>query len=658
MKKLLNEWKGFLAEQAPIQELIQKGEDVSDAPSYCVVAYGKHLFTWKGDDYQEVPEQIMVYLNRIAPEAMDPVIAEDEITLHELAEAFREEERSDVLIGVVKDGELSIYDTGVYQLDPKSSVLVKKVAKHLNITDVWQTNQSTGNETHHHNREMTGKVAKTVYHGTSSDFLPGIMKFGLTPNKPTNYPGIQHKGLVFFTSDYDNAAYHAWHTSDRTPGDPAILQIKIPDMAKLEPDYDIDGNSSRTHYNDIGWGTYQSTNMSQNSTQLSREFGIYGYKGRIPASHIESVAVLLNASDYGYDWDTPPSEYTPLSMEELKTYLYTKENFGYGDPYYEEEEEEDEDYMQERLTISEAGLLKEVLDKINRQKSGDLTESEINEIGDGGMVAQFYGPFTAWGSGSSEEYCYYFETENQLYKVAFTSNPDPDAAEWFGVEPEYVEDEYGDYGHYEDPQVVEISFASHDKDSMMKWIERQNASDEEKEEYRRQRQVDTDRAYDDFLAITGIDLREPADSGLTSGEDIPADLEEPVAINEAVELQDYNQMPELLKVAHKRNNWDYIDDTNEGNALLVMGTVVATVKNYVQYSLTHETAAKHQIYCFSGVESVGEKFPTDRYVKDLQGNDLKVRMNRRERLYVRFIQKALPGARFIDVGSNIYFQVK
>jgi len=79
---------------------------------------------------------------------------------------------------------------------------------------------------------------------------------------------------------------------------------------------------------------------------LSREVGVYGYKGRIPASAIFAYDILMNAEETMNSsemYDARLGEYMEATPEEAAIYIETKNEFGYGSFEYPEMDEEDEE---------------------------------------------------------------------------------------------------------------------------------------------------------------------------------------------------------------------------------------------------------------------------------------------------------------------------
>ena len=140
-----------------------------------------------------------------------------------------------------------------------------------------------------------------MYHGTTSNYLENILKFGLVPGESkTNYEGISHPTAVFFSSRMEEAQHHAVHTAGKVGGDPVIVNLKVPDPDLLIPDYDVDMGAGDTGCYDYICHTLRSRqagNLDTDSFSLSREVGVYGYKGRVPSSAIFAYDILMNAEE-------------------------------------------------------------------------------------------------------------------------------------------------------------------------------------------------------------------------------------------------------------------------------------------------------------------------------------------------------------------------
>jgi len=306
-----------------------------------IIAYKENI--WRLSEYEEIDENIRKEIN-------EKLGTKEWLDFNDLREELDELERFDVLIGTLDDGDLYIYNTTL-TMDPKSSVLVKKVTKELKLNNVYLYAEEIGDEERIPRYIMKGKTIDVAYHGTSTKYLQSILKFGIAPNKEkSNYKDIEHPDAIFFSSRFLEAKNHATHTATKNGGDPMILEFKIPNKNLLIPDYDVDIKSGESGIYDyipsrVREDNASNSEMKGSSNSLSREFGIYGYKGRIPSSFIDFYYILMN-SDENYEEDTSyksKEHYTKATKEEAAVYARTKEEFGFGMIEYDEEDYEEED---------------------------------------------------------------------------------------------------------------------------------------------------------------------------------------------------------------------------------------------------------------------------------------------------------------------------
>jgi len=328
-----------------------------------IVAFGSKIWRFEDDD-EPIPDDIIDEINtEIGMKYKDWEILEDLYT------AIDDEGRSDVLVGSIHDApwtnpprsDLHLQRRGGFSLDPKSSILVKKVFKELGLNNVVYYGGDDEFEASRH--EIRGRVAKTMFHGTSTKYLGDILKTGLRPGvSETNYKDIAHSDLIFFTSRFDEARAHAVHTADKVGDDPMIVEFSLQDEAKLVPDYDINNKSEQTNVYDYisnktrSSGT-QGEAMPGTAMAVSREMGVYGYRGRIPAKFIDSYYILANASDiYRNDEMSYKglSDYYEATPEEASIYFETKNELGYGQ-FEEIEYEEDEDLADDNEARKQSG---------------------------------------------------------------------------------------------------------------------------------------------------------------------------------------------------------------------------------------------------------------------------------------------------------------
>jgi len=328
-----------IVENKIISEMFVKGDPDGDN----IVAYRENI--WRMGD---IPS------DEVRDDINDSIGIEAEWEgYYDLKDELDNENRMDVLFGSLLEGgrTLHIEQIGSFKLDPKSSILVKKVVKELGARKiVYPADYNWGDEEEVPFYGARGKVADVMYHGTTSNYLENILKFGLVPGESkTNYEGISHPNAVFFSSRMEEAQHHAVHTAGKVGGDPVIVNLKVPDPDLLIPDYDVDMGAGDTGCYDYICHTLRSRqagNLDTDSFSLSREVGVYGYKGRVPASAIFAYDILMNAEETmstSEMYDARLGEYMEATPEEAAIYIETKDTLGQGvfeyPEWYEDEEE-------------------------------------------------------------------------------------------------------------------------------------------------------------------------------------------------------------------------------------------------------------------------------------------------------------------------------
>jgi 8-oxo-dGTP pyrophosphatase MutT (NUDIX family) len=328
-----------LSENKIISEMFVKG----DPEGNNIVAYRQNIWRLQDEVDEETKEEINQALS----------VEDDWDDVRDLQEILEDAKRSDVLVGGLnwsRPNYLHLERVGSFFLDPKSSILVKKVVKELGASGVTYMPSDAGDEQLSH-RQLRGKIPDIMYHGTTTDYIPGLLKFGLVPGeKETNYEGISHPDAVFFSSRFDEALHHAAHTAGKVGGDPMVVALRIPDKALMIPDYDVDVGSGDTGCYDYicqSLRDRQRGDLDVDSFSLSREVGVYGYKGRIPASFLQEYNILMNAQEQGLEmWDVTEADFASGTPEEAGIYYETKREFGYGsfeEPEYDDEDEDEEE---------------------------------------------------------------------------------------------------------------------------------------------------------------------------------------------------------------------------------------------------------------------------------------------------------------------------
>ena len=179
------------------------------------------------------------------------------------------------------------------EIIPITSLNVKKVVKQLGIETVTYRYGDNDEEMDIPSRKLLGGIPKKMFHGTASDQLRTILKFGLDPGRgPSRFAhrGIEHTEYVFLAATFQTCEFYANHavrisknTSDNYP---LILELEVPDPKLLVPDYDADTSASGNNFYPYG---KKKKEASMKSMGLSRETGKWGYKGRIPSKFIKWV---------------------------------------------------------------------------------------------------------------------------------------------------------------------------------------------------------------------------------------------------------------------------------------------------------------------------------------------------------------------------------
>ena len=358
MKQLLESWSRFVEEVETLEELLVHGSlsDTSGS-NVNVIAHEKDLWVMKELPARDTPERVRLFkqLSKALDIELDPETPWLD-TLGDIAYHTDElEGRSDILFGDIdkKTMTLNITDNlSTFKLDPRSSLLIKKVVDALGIRNV-EYSYGDNEEEEVHGSEVRGEMPSVAYHGTTITYLRSIFKLGLVPGKEeTNYEGISHDDAVFFSTRFDEALHHAVHTASKKGGHPVVLALNVPDRAKLIPDYDVDIGAGDTGCFDYVCSKLRDKQkksydraMKQKSSTLSKEFGMYGYKGRIPSSFIKSYYILMNPAENDIDvWHSSKDNFTRMNQEQASIYIDTFEEFGYGSTEYPEfDDEEDEE---------------------------------------------------------------------------------------------------------------------------------------------------------------------------------------------------------------------------------------------------------------------------------------------------------------------------
>lgn len=244
------------------------------------------------------------------------------------------EERPDVLqcqFDSVKK-TMWLHHSGTFRLSPTSSLLVKKVMQQLGAKQIDHSDSVDEETISHQSEEVKGDIPNDLFHGTNLSSAVNIVRHGLMPKpEKTNYKQVVHDDCVFLTSHIDEAAHHASVAAKNTKEDRSnkgvVFVFSIPDKSKIIPDYDVDINSSETLWSKMN--DTQKNLPNRDSYKLTKEVGLFGYRGRIPASFIKDILFL---------------DLSGAMHEVSKEDLFKIWDFGgeYGALFYRDDEEEEE----------------------------------------------------------------------------------------------------------------------------------------------------------------------------------------------------------------------------------------------------------------------------------------------------------------------------
>jgi hypothetical protein len=208
-----------------------------------------------------------------------------------------QEYKSDILVGTIYGKDLQLQDFGMFPLDPKSSVLVKKVVNQLGLKSATYPDDVDSTERTITKKKMTGQTGPTGYHGTATKYLRSILSKGLRPMQAgSNYQkqGIEHQDLIFFSTRLGEAMHHAVHTAVGTKSLPVIIEFAIPDKDLVVADYDVEKMTGKDiHYRETGPASKGGTTYKTDPDKVSREVGVYGYHGNVNPIFIKYIYVSL-----------------------------------------------------------------------------------------------------------------------------------------------------------------------------------------------------------------------------------------------------------------------------------------------------------------------------------------------------------------------------
>lgn len=203
-------------------------------------------------------------------------------------------------------GELELNSIKVEEmslpLSPESSILVKKVVDTLKVKKIITKDRNIKHKNTYtfESKDIIGKLPTSMFHGTNLHSAKFIATHGLMPKpEESSYKNVfVSNQYIFLTTSLSEARSHAERSllhSDKKTSAPknnrgVVFLFKIPDKNRLVPDRDIDIMSSETLFQEPE--VEKSLGKDKDSFKLSKEYGIFGYQGRIPPSFIEKIYLI------------------------------------------------------------------------------------------------------------------------------------------------------------------------------------------------------------------------------------------------------------------------------------------------------------------------------------------------------------------------------
>lgn len=236
----------------------------------------------------------------------------------------------DVLVGQIQGKSLKIINGFDTKLDPKSSNIVKKVIDQLGLTSVNYTKDRYNKSSYIQKDEIKNIIPDIAYHGTTTKYLDNILKFGIRPNESkTNYKGVQHENLIFFSTRIEEAMSHAVNASDKKGGYPVIIEFRISDKDLIIADFDAESDTGNNKYypqfKKTDYSLVRNKRMIDDPLKFSKEIGVYGYKGNIKPNNF--IYLYINDDpDIGNDL----KKYKKISINDYKEKVFTEQRECWG----------------------------------------------------------------------------------------------------------------------------------------------------------------------------------------------------------------------------------------------------------------------------------------------------------------------------------------
>lgn len=343
---MINKIKNILESIGFINEMFVDGS-IEDADK--VVAFKDSIYLFDSDDWDssDIVKKMIIKLIELKLIHYSSEFGSFDDFIDTLNNSYK---YRDVLVADVSSSEKELTVYSGYFSPTRNSALLNKVSKQLGLRVVLSKDKITTDIDRVSPEELKIQLPDEAYHGTSTAFVYNILKFGIKPTDTINWENLKFKDLIFFASQYDVAKTHSEFTSERIGGYPAIIKFRIPDKDKLIIDFDLFsrtlddiilsrklGTSDELYKEYVLKANKQIYNEYLNYLpeftakyglpivsrlmSVARDNGVFGYKGRIPASFIEEITV-------------GKEEFTP---EEYR------DNFDESGRYFDDEDDDEND---------------------------------------------------------------------------------------------------------------------------------------------------------------------------------------------------------------------------------------------------------------------------------------------------------------------------
>ena len=266
------------------------------------------------------------------------------------------ENRPDVLAGYIYDNRLSVDGVVSMALNPRSSLLIKKVVQQLGLDGVNAERMDPEGEEHSEEfrmHQLEGQIPQIVYHGTTSKYIRGILRIGIAPTTNSNWQQLgKFRDKIYLTASFQDAAFHANRTTGTAYGIPLVIATRIPDRSKIVLDFDVGASMhgitpamDREGYTaSVSQDTWDKKRLKtigkyDRGTDYTREIGTFGYRGRIPSNFFTAFFVS-DSADHGLSLN---HSIEITDKAELWRALDLINEFGYYDPSYQEPEWDEDD---------------------------------------------------------------------------------------------------------------------------------------------------------------------------------------------------------------------------------------------------------------------------------------------------------------------------